>query len=131
MRRARGQQSRALKKRKPVDLKHPLIGTWVQKENPFDTTAAVFTVAVKQGRFLVSGVDEGDGIAFKISSTRWDGERLHFVSFYPPTNHTARHALRLTGKGRANHRVSYRDEEGTFVDDQLWLKRPYRKRTPR
>src|SRR6266481_547387 len=102
---------------------HPLVGTWAQENNSVDRTSAVFTITVKERRFLISGVDESDGTAFKISNIRWDGACLRFVSLFPPTNHKAKHSFRLVGKGRVSHRVSYSDEESTFTDDERWNKR--------
>jgi hypothetical protein len=114
-----------LKKASGVRLTHPLVGTWAQEENSVDRTSAVFTVAVKDGRFLISGVDESDRTAFKISNITWDGACLRFVSLFPPTNHRAKHVFRLLGKDRVSHKVSYSDEGGTFNDDERWKKRPH------
>jgi hypothetical protein len=112
-----------LKKASGVRSTHPLVGTWAQEENSVDRTSAVFIVAVKDWRFLISGVDEADHTAFKISDIRWDGVYLRFISFFPPTNHKAKHVFRLVGKGQVDHRVSYTDEGRTFTDDERWKKR--------
>ena len=115
------------KKRVGLSHNHPLVGTWAQVENPFHTSSAVFTIAVNKGRFLVSGMDESDGVEFVISSTKWDGKQLHFVSLFPPTNHKARHIFQILRNGQANHRVSYTDEEGRFTGDELWAKKKLRR----
>jgi hypothetical protein len=111
------------KKRPDVPSTHPLVGTWAQTENSFHRTTAVFTVGVIDGRFLVTGLDESDGTGFKISNTRWDGKCLRFVSLFPPTNHKAKHAFRLIGRGQVNHNVTYTDEEGAYADNEKWEKR--------
>ena len=111
------------KKTPGVRSAHPFVGTWAQDEDCSDRTSVTFTVAVKDGRFLISGVDESDGTIFKISDIRWDGVNLRFVSFFPTTNHKAKHAFRLIAKGQVNHQVSYTDEDGTFTDDERWKKR--------
>jgi hypothetical protein len=116
---------------KPVDSKrdvivssgHPLVGTWIEEENPILTTSVVYTITATEGRFCVSGVDESDGVVFNISNTRWDGERLYFVSLFPTTNHEASHVFQIAGRGRARHTVSYSDEYGDHTVHEVWKKR--------
>jgi hypothetical protein len=107
-----------------VNSTHPLVGIWVEEENPFDTTTVAYTVEARSGGFNVSGVDECDGIALQISNTTWDGENLRFLSVYPPTQHKANHEFQLTGNRRAKHTVSYSDEYGHHRIDEVWKKRP-------
>jgi len=107
-----------------VPSTHPMVGTWIQEENPFHRTSAVFKVAVKDGNFLVTGVDESDGTVFEISGIIWDGKALRFLSIFPPTKHKAQHAFRLVGKDRIKHRVSHTYEGETCSDDEKWIKRP-------
>ena len=106
-----------------VDSSHPLVGTWVEEENPIDTTTVVYTITAQEERFCVSGMDESDGVLLRISDVSWDREKLHFVSLFPPTHHKACHALQATEEGRANHAVSYSDEYGDHRVDELWKKR--------
>jgi hypothetical protein len=106
-----------------VSLSHALIGTWEQEQNPFHTTTVVYRIAVKGGTFVVTGVDESDRTTLKISDVTWNGKQLRFVSLYPPTEHEASHAFRLTGKGRASHTVTSSDEEGTWTSKERWIKR--------
>jgi hypothetical protein len=113
------------KKQPDTRSTHAFVGTWVQEADSIDRTAAVFTIAVKEGRFLISGVDESDGTVFKLTNIRWDGETLRFVTFFPPTNHKAKHALRLIGRGRVSHKVTYSDETGTYASDERWRKRAH------
>jgi hypothetical protein len=122
-------------KRKPTSKKmsntrstHHLVGTWTQEENPFFVTSVVYTVAFKDGRFVVSGVDEIDGVALEISNVRWDGECLRFVSLFAPTNDKAKHALRLIGKDKISHSVIHSSEEGPCTDDERWVRRPQRRK---
>jgi hypothetical protein len=111
---------RASKRRAKVNSSHPLVGTWVEKENPF---TVVYTITARAGRFRVSGVDESGGIALRISNTIWDGEILRFVSLFPPTKHQAYHEFWLTRKGRGKHKVSYSDEDGNHMINETWKKR--------
>ena len=91
--------ARASKKNdKGVSARHPLVGTWAEEENAFHSTTVVYTIRTNKGHFAVSGVDLNDGIALTISDTKWDGEKLHFVSLFPPTRHQANHEFMLTGK---------------------------------
>ena len=106
-----------------VDSSHPLVGTWIEEENPFDTTAVVYTIVVRAGRFRVSGVDESDGVSLRISNTTWDGERLRFVTFFPPTQHEATHEFWVTRKGRARHKVTYSDGYRNHTINEVWKKR--------
>lgn len=106
-----------------VNSSHPLVGTWVEEENSFNTTAVVYTIKARKGRFCVRGVDESEGVALRISSTSWDGERLRFVSFFPPTRHKASHEFWLTRRGRARHEVSYSDKDGNHTASEVWKKK--------
>lgn len=117
-RKARVSETNAL-----VSSSHPLVGAWVEVENPFDTTSVVYTISAKAGRFSVGGVDP-DGVALVVSNTSWDGKRLRFVTVFPPTKHKASHEFWLTGRMRAGHKVTYSDSEGTRVVSERWRKRP-------
>jgi hypothetical protein len=99
------------------------VGIWEQETNPFDTTTVVYNIAVKNGRFLVSGVDEEDDTALRVSNVRWDGKQLCFTTIFPPTRHKAGHVFCLLGKKQAKHQVSYSDEEGNYVGDEVWKRR--------
>jgi len=101
---------------------HPLVGIWEQETNPFHTTTVVYNIEVKNGRFLVSGVDEEEGTALRVSNVRWDGKQLCFTTIFPPTRHKARHVFCLLGK-KAKHQVTYSDEEGIYVGDEVWKRR--------
>jgi hypothetical protein len=101
---------------------HPLIGTWAEKGKKGDITPVVYTIALKNGLLSVSGLDESDGTALRISHSRWDGESLHFVSLYPPTKHKATHEL-LLRKGTAKHTTSWSDEDGDQTVVEVWKKR--------
>ena len=103
-----------------INSSHPLVGVWVE-EDPIQTTAVVYTIKARAGRFGVSGVDESDGVALRISNTTWDGERLRFVTIFPPTKHKADHEFWLTRKGRARHKVKY--EGGSHTVNETWTKR--------
>jgi hypothetical protein len=110
--------------RTSVQSARSLVGVWEQEANPFDTTTVVYTIALKTEILSVSGVDEANGTVLKISRVKWDGEHLCFSTFYPPTSHKARHVLRLLGKKKARHRVTYSDEEGNYVGEEVWKRRP-------
>ena len=103
---------------------HPLVGTWVQVENPFNTTTVVYTIKVRNRRFSVTGVDESDGSRLTTSNTSWDGKKLRFVSVFPPTKHKAVHEFWTSCRNRARHKVSYSDEDGDFIENELWARRP-------
>jgi hypothetical protein len=113
----------APKEGKAVGLTHPLVGVWVEEEHPVYTTTVVFTIAAKEGGFLVSGVDESDGVELNILNVFWDGEELHFESLFPPTNHRAVHGFSLTRRAHAKHTVSFSDEDGDHTVTELWKKR--------
>jgi hypothetical protein len=100
-----------------------IVGVWEQETNPFHTTTVVYTIAFESGRLLVGGVDEEDGTVFKVSNVRWDGKKLCFYSLFPPTGHKAGHVLHLLGTKRAKHQVTYSDEEGNYVGEEIWRKR--------
>jgi hypothetical protein len=36
---------------------HPLVGTWVEEDNPIDTTTVVHAITAKEGSFFVSDYD--------------------------------------------------------------------------
>jgi len=113
-----------------VNSSHPLVGTWVEEENPFNTSTVVYTIKARKGSFCVRGVEEFDGVALRISSTSWDGERLRFVSLFPPTKHKASHEFWLTRRGRARYKVSYSDEDGKHTVSEVWKKRTVNSENP-
>jgi len=94
---------------------HPLL-IWEQIDNPFHKTSAVYTITIVAGDFVVSGRDEADGKPLKVSKIKWDGESLHFATFFPPTRYSARHVMQLVARGRANRQVD--------GDREVWKKRP-------
>jgi hypothetical protein len=108
---------------------HPLVGIWEQEENPFNTTSVIYEIEVKKDRLVVRGCDEEDGTVLRISRVTWNGKQLCFSSVFPPTNHKAAHAFRLIGRRKARHEVSYSDEDGTFVDEEVWRKGQARSRS--
>jgi len=95
---------------------HPLLGTWEQVDNPLHKTSVVYTITIVAGDFVVSGRDEADGKPLKVSKIKWDGESLHFATFFPPTRYSARHVMQLVARGRANRQVD--------GDREVWKKRP-------
>lgn len=106
-----------------VDPKHPLAGTWEEEPNPNGTTTVVYTVLVKEGKFGVRARDRQDGIDFKISRIKWDGEALSFKSLYPPTMHSADHALRLLSKTKLSHYIDCTYADGdSFSGQEIWRK---------
>ena len=109
--------------RAKVNPSHALIGTWEEEPNTADTTTVVYRIAVKGRAIVISGVDESDRTALRISDIRWNGKQLRFVSLYPPTKHKALHVFRLTAKGRASHTTTYTDDEGTWTSKEPWKKR--------
>ena len=92
-----------------VRYNHPLVGTWQEVENPISETSVIYKIAVIDGRFVVSGIDEKDGTA------------LYFTSVYPPTGHQADHELRALKRGLVNHHV-------TSTDLEVWRKRSEKSR---
>jgi hypothetical protein len=109
--------------RAKVNPSHGLIGVWEQEPNAFGTTTVVYRIAVKGRAIVISGVDESDKTALRISDIRWNGKQLRFVSLYPPTKHKALHLFRLTARGRAEHTTTYTDDEGTWTCKERWNKR--------
>ena len=87
--RMKNRQSLSPKNRMTVSSNHPLVGVWREKKNPEYTTPCVLTIAVEDGQFFLREVDESDGVVLWISDIIWDGERLHFVTLFPPTKHKA------------------------------------------
>ena len=104
----------------PINSSHPLVGTWFEEWNPINVTSVAYTIKARAGRFNVSGKDKDGGVVLRISKTTWDGEKMRFVSIYPPTKHKAHHEFWLTEKGRARHRVEYMDEYGTRTENESW-----------
>jgi hypothetical protein len=104
-----------------VRYNHPLVGTWQEVENQVSESSVVYKIAVADGRFVVSGIDESDGTKFKISAVRWDGAALKFTSLFPPTGHRVKHVLRASKPGLVNHEV-------TSTDYEVWRKRPQNQR---
>jgi len=100
---------------------HPFIGTWQEARNSVSESSAVYTIAVVDRRFVVSGIDESDGTSFKVSNVRWDGRRLQFTSLFPPTGHLAKHVFQALSPGRVRHAV-------TYTDIEIWQKRRPRRR---
>jgi hypothetical protein len=96
---------------------HQLVGTWQEVENSVSETSVVYKIAVVNGHFVVSGIDESDGTKFSISGVRWDGAALRFTSLFPPTGHRVKHVLRARGRGLVDHEV-------TSTDYEVWRKRP-------
>ncbi len=85
--------------RKPggIQADHPLIGTWVTKDEDSD---AAFTFSVTDGEFRVSGFCQSDGEEFEISDVKWDGNALTFNAIMPSTGFATRNvfSIRLDGK---------------------------------
>jgi len=75
-----------------VTPKHPLVGSWETKEG---YSSAIFTISVKNGKFVVTGVDERDGEVFEISGVSWDGKLLQFTSLMPSTRYRTRHVFHM------------------------------------
>ena len=96
-----------------VSSKHPMVGTWEEDPASRSRTTVVYTIAVKQGKFVVSGKDSLDGTAMKVSDAKWDGRSLSFVSFYPPNKHTAKVVFQVCPKRRLSCHVS-----GTCFDGE-------------
>jgi hypothetical protein len=107
-----------------VRYNHPLVGTWEEVENPVSETSVVYKIAVVDGHFVVSGIDESDGTKFKISNVQWDGAGLQFTSLFPPTGHRVKHVLRAFKPGLVDHEI-------TSTDYEVWRKRPQKKRRQR
>jgi hypothetical protein len=107
-----------------VRYNHPLVGTWQEVENPISETSVIYRIAVADGHFVVSGIDEDDGTELKISDTRWDGAALYFTSVYPRTGHRVQHELRPFKRGLVNHNV-------TSTDLEIWRKRSQKSRSRR
>jgi hypothetical protein len=104
-----------------VRYNHPLVGTWQEVENPVSESSVVYKIAVVDGSFVVSGIDESDGTKFKISDVRWDGAALKFTSLFPPTGHRVKHVLRAFKPKLVNHEV-------TSTVHEVWRKRPQKRR---
>jgi hypothetical protein len=104
-----------------VRYNHPLVGTWQEVENPISETSAIYKIGVVDGRFVVSGIDEGDGTKLTILDTRWDRAVLYFTSVYPRTGHRVQHELRAFKPGLVKHFV-------TSTDLEVWRKRSPRSR---
>jgi hypothetical protein len=104
-----------------VRYNHPLVGTWQEVENPISETSVIYKIAIVDGHFVVSGIDEGDGTKLVISNVRWDGAALYFTSVYPRTGRRVKHEFRAFKPGPVNHYV-------TSTDLEVWRKRTQKKR---
>ena len=91
--------------------RHPLVGTWF---HPNGDSSAEFTIALEDGRFMVSGVDARDNERFEITGVSWNGEELCFTSVMPSTNWRTRHVFRLLDDYLVEHECT---------DCEVWQKR--------
>jgi hypothetical protein len=82
-------------RRVPAD--HALVGTWITDEE--DSNAA-FVVAVKNGRFRVSGFCRADGEEFGITRVKWDGKALSFTARMPSTDYVMKNVFRVRRDGK-------------------------------
>ena len=112
-----------------VNSNNALVGTWEQEPNPGGTTTVAYTILVEQGKFVVSGKDEEDGVSLDVSRIKWDGKSLGFTTVFPPTGHKSKHVVRALPKGKMSHHVScvYADGEA-FFDDETWRRRTDKRR---
>lgn len=102
-----------VKKRRHVQSKHPLVGTWVNVES--DDMRAAYTITPSGSGFAVHGVDRYDGEEFVISHVSWDGRSLKFRSHMPSTGRTGRHVLCAISPGKAKGTFS-------FTETEIWKK---------
>jgi len=72
------------KKSVTLSSNHPLVGVWMEKENPEYISPCMLTITVEDGQFSLREVDESDGVALQISNISWDGERLQFMTLFLP-----------------------------------------------
>jgi len=107
----------------PVRYNHPLVGTWREVENSVYVTSVVYNIAVVNGNFVVSGIDEENGTKLNISAVKWNGSSLSFTSVYPTTGYCTKHVVEARRPGLVNHWITYTTLE-------IWRKRP-QKRRPR
>ena len=104
-----------IKKVARVSANNPMVGTWEQERSSRKRTTVVYTISIKQGKFVVSANDDAWGVRFKISRVKWDGSSLSFTSFYPRSQHTANVVFRVRSKRKLNCNVS-----GTYFDGELF-----------
>ncbi len=90
---------------------HPLIGTWVTKDEDSD---AVFTISVSGGEFSVTGYCHSDGELFEIGDIVWDGKWLSFLATMPSTNTRTRNSFHALGDGTAVLR---------YTIEEIWIKK--------
>lgn len=112
------------KKVETVSSKHPMVGRWEQGPSSHKRTTIVYSISVKQGKFVVTGKDSADGTAMKISRVKWDGYSLGFMSFYPRNQHTATVEFEVRPKHKLRCKVSgiyYGGEPFSVV--QVWTKK--------
>ena len=91
----------------PVRYNHPLSGTWQEVENSVSENSVIYKIAVVNGHFVVSGIEEDTGTELEISDVKWNGEALEFTSLFPPTGHRVKHVLRVYRPGLVDHEVTY------------------------
>jgi|HubBroStandDraft_1064217.scaffolds.fasta_scaffold01686_8 hypothetical protein len=101
---------------------HPMVGTWEQLDNPFHKTSVLYEINVVDGKPTVRAWDEPDSQILEVSRVKWDGEGLHFTTFFPPTRYKTRHILQFVGRARASHQVGR--------DHEVWTRRPKKKSSP-
>jgi hypothetical protein len=80
-----------------------LTGRWEAEDRD---SAAVFEVAVEDGKPVVTGFDDRDGERFRISGVEWDGKALSFTAYMPSTRWRTWHQFRLVRNGVMEHKLT-------------------------
>jgi hypothetical protein len=80
-----------------------LVGRWEAEDRD---SAAVFEIAVAEGKPVVTGFDSMDGERFKISKVEWDGKSLSFAAYVTSTRYRSKHRFTLVRPGLIDHELT-------------------------
>jgi len=88
----------------PLNARHPLVGTWRDKDHEWGSTLQFVVSALGSG-FQVRGIDTHDGEELEISSVQWDGRALRFLCLVRSTGRRIEYELRAVSGSEASLHV--------------------------
>jgi len=94
-----------------LNARNPFLGTWRSCDGFSDVE---YTVAVSEGKLIVSGIDKSDGEAAEIRNVAWSAAMLvlTFEAYWPSSGQLTKNRFTLAPKsGRANVTYSYTAQE--------------------
>ena len=74
------------------------VGTWTEADQCVE-----YSVGLRGGAVVVSGLDTSDGEELRIEDISFDGSELRFTSICPSTNFVLTHVFRSASRGEVEH----------------------------